>query len=249
MHTANSAGRENAKDTLHANNDQHKTNKAAVVANVTDKGEQSIIPIGIGIIYPSRYPYLNSRSDLITKQSDLNWGGVEAGVADVPDEGADAALEVGHGAARAATGAAHPLDVVPSRAIGAGPQLGHVGSLELRKKVFRQPNRARASARLIPSAAQDEGEAEPNRTQPWIGLRGRTTAPQIRSQLNWERKGGGGRFGLDREQSQAPRAIRASNRGGGYRREKEEIVASAGGWISTPRQSSCSTTRPTGRGR
>ena len=146
-----------------------------MVTIVTDKGEQNIICIDIGIGINTHHAIHIKQRKRINKEakqvSDLNWGGVEAGVADVPDEGADAALEVGHGASRAAAGAAHPLDVFPTGAIGAGPRLGHGGSLEL-QNVFRQPNRAGASARLILSAEEDE----PSRTQPWIRFQGGATA-------------------------------------------------------------------------
>ena len=146
-----------------------------MVTIVTDKGEQNIICIDIGIGINTHHAIHIKQQKRINKEakqvSDLNWGGVEAGVADVPDKGADAALEVGHGAARSAAGAAHPLDVFPAGSIGAGPHLGHGGSLEL-QNVFRQPNGARAPARLILSAEEDE----PSRTQPWIRFQGGATA-------------------------------------------------------------------------
>jgi hypothetical protein len=237
MHTANIAGRENASDTFLAGNDQHKINEVAMVVNVTDKGEQSIIRIGIGInthhaIHIIQQKWINKEAK---RASNLNWGGVEAGVADVPDKGADTALEVGHGAARAAAGAAHPLDVVRTGAIGAGPHLGHGGSLEL-QNVFRQPNRARASARLILSAEEDE----PNRTQPWIGFGGGTTAQHANPHPTERREEveGARQIWIRLRAKPTPQSNPSKQSRGGYRHEKEEIVASAG-WMdlhSTPVQ-------------
>jgi hypothetical protein len=137
-------------------------------------------------------------------------------------------VEVGHGAAGPAAGAAHPLDVFPTGAIGAGLDLGH--------GVHFEPRSNSAGNQLPPEHVDyaDRTELDPTMEGgALIRLRNNTTNSRP------DEWGGGEALELDSEQSQ-PREQTAQAIAGWLptREGRDRARCGARGRISAPRQSS-----------